>query len=199
MNGDVVWARTYGEMQADAYLSFINPIEKSMVDSEFVFAGTCKTNGVNDICLVKINTFGGAGDTIWSKRYGKINGSGKSVSLSNDFGYIITGTETDSGKHYISVIKTDSAGISSCPTFPTAISTALKNCQVTQHNVAVSASFNLTDQFCDQQSSASIISLECNLNWIEDYGNKYSILFFPNPFHKTASFHVSETGFTRFN
>lgn len=106
-NGDTLWTKSYGSAQ-EAYGYSV----KQTLDSGFIIAGAIDSfsSGGFDAFLIKTNSLG---DTLWTKTYGGINNDGaRSVELTTDGGYIITGNTSSFGAGYndVYLIKTDSTG-----------------------------------------------------------------------------------------
>ena len=111
-NGDVLWAKTFGERLHDHGNDIIETI-----DGNFVLCGRVdkSIDGVNDLCLIKIDS---EGNQLW-KRVIDMSGSewGCSVRECDDEGFFVCG-HTDSfgnGDYDVFVMKTDSFGDSNLP------------------------------------------------------------------------------------
>ncbi len=105
--GDTLWTKTYGSTGNDYGYSV-----KQTLDSGFIIAGATDSLGAGgyDAFLIKTNSIG---DTLWTKTYGGINDDeAKSVELTTDGGYIITGYTNSfgAGDNDVYLIKTDSIG-----------------------------------------------------------------------------------------
>jgi len=108
-NGDTLFTKTYGGNNTDNAYSV-----KQTSDGGYIMVGeTISFNsGENyyDMYLIKTDEIG---DTLWTKRYGGEGWDvGKSIDLTDDGGYIITGHTESYGKSYgnVLVMKTDYLG-----------------------------------------------------------------------------------------
>jgi len=111
LQGDVLWARTYGDSLPDAGYSV-----RQTSDGGYIIVGMANyTNPplTGDVYLVKTNA---QGDTLWSRAYGHpgVWDQGESVQETSDGGYVIAGTAFYSpygvGFDQAYLIKTDSQG-----------------------------------------------------------------------------------------
>jgi len=111
-NGDIIWAKTYGETDNDWALSV-----QQTSDGGYIVAGGTNSFGVggSDIFLIKTDA---NGDIIWAKTYGGTNVDlAISVQQTTDGGYIVVGYtySFSAGENDIFLIKTDANGnIGSC-------------------------------------------------------------------------------------
>lgn len=105
-SGDLLWTKTYGGAANDCIYS----IQQS-TDGGFIGVGSTYSFGAGnyDIYLIKTDS---SGNLLWSKTYGGSSiDEGKSIQLTDDGGYIITGTTVVSSIAYNSyLLKTDSNG-----------------------------------------------------------------------------------------
>lgn len=113
VNGNFVWAKTYGGTNADRGYS-----AHQTTDGGFIISGTTFSfgSGNYDFYLIKTNLIG---DTLWTKAFGAAGiGSDQSFSVqeTSDGGYIICGYTTSfgAGSYDVYIIKTDSFGNSGC-------------------------------------------------------------------------------------
>lgn len=86
-SGDSLWTRTFGGLNGDGGKSV-----KQTVDRGYIIAGYTWSygNGVSDVWLIKVDE---NGNEIWNKTLGLIGeDSGTSIQLTEDGGYILTGT-----------------------------------------------------------------------------------------------------------
>jgi hypothetical protein len=108
-NGDTLFTKTFGGFNTDIGYSV-----KQTSDGGYIIVGeTISFNsGENyyDVYLIKTDEIG---DTLWTKRYGGEQWEvGKSIDLTNDGGFIITGYTESYGRSFgnVLVIKTNSSG-----------------------------------------------------------------------------------------
>jgi len=106
-NGDIIWTKTYGGNGLDWGYSV-----HQATDGGYVVLGQTQSfgQGFYDIYLIRTDSFG---DTLWTKTYGgSLNENAKSMTLTEDGGYIITGFTGSYGigSTDVYVIKTDSMG-----------------------------------------------------------------------------------------
>jgi uncharacterized delta-60 repeat protein len=107
VNGDCVWARTFGGSGYDSGRSV-----QQTVDGGYIIAGetTSFGPGLSDIYLIKTDS---NGDCVWAKTFG-INGvecMGRSVQQTNDGGYIVTGYVSGAGVSLgVILLKVDANG-----------------------------------------------------------------------------------------
>ena len=106
INGDEVWRKTYGGIYRD-----IGYDVKNSIDGGFIICGN--TNGSPDTSEIIVIKTDQEGNEIWTKTFG-INGynNGYSIDLTNDGGYIITGSTGSFGygSSDVYLIKTDENG-----------------------------------------------------------------------------------------
>ena len=110
MNGDSLWARTFGGLSAD---SRGNSVQQT-IDGGYIIVGMKEDyfgNSGSDVYLIKTD---GNGNEQWNKTFGGTEeDDGYSVQQTSDGGYIITGSKEDEfGNEDIDVylIKTDTNG-----------------------------------------------------------------------------------------
>jgi len=107
-NGDTLWTKTYGGPNNDQGRSI-----QQTSDSGFIIAGYYYDTSLfnYDVYLIKTNAFG---DTMWTKFIGDTTeNTAESVALTNDGGYIISGTTYAPGSmnyYDVYLIKTDANG-----------------------------------------------------------------------------------------
>jgi hypothetical protein len=106
-NGDTIWSRNYGGAGDDWFYHILQT-----PDNGYLGAGFTKSfgQGGKDIYLVKIDY---NGNLLWSKTYGTAQDEsafGHSVQLTDDGGFIITGSGSNAGQG-IFLMKTDSSGM----------------------------------------------------------------------------------------
>ncbi len=108
-NGDTLFTKTYGGHNTDIAYS----VKQTSDDGYIVVGETISFDmGENyyDIYLIKTDE---TGDTLWTKRYGgKEWEEGRSVDLTDDGGYVITGYTESYGRSFgnVLVMKTDHSG-----------------------------------------------------------------------------------------
>ena len=105
--GETLWTRTYGGTGVD----YRNAVHLA-TDGGFIVAGRTVSagSGGEDVYLMKTDA---AGDTLWTRAYGGADvDRGRTVALTSDGGYIVTGATWSYGAGGIDVflIKTDSLG-----------------------------------------------------------------------------------------
>jgi hypothetical protein len=105
--GDTLWSKRYGGNDNE----WANSIQQSN-DNGYIIAGTTTSFGAGnkDIYLIRTDA---NGNVMWSKTYGGAGDEeGNSVQLTDDGGYIITGSTTSfgAGSTDAYLIKTDSSG-----------------------------------------------------------------------------------------
>lgn len=84
-NGNLLWTKRYSSVTTEV----IGGSMKQTPDSGFVICGkTWASNGTGQVLVIKTNSIG---DTLWSKLYLTGSSEGKSIDITNDNGYIITG------------------------------------------------------------------------------------------------------------
>jgi hypothetical protein len=108
-NGSTIWTKTYGGKYND-----IGATALQTNDGGYIIVGETSSFGAgNDVYLIKTDS---DGDTLWTKTYGGDGHDyGRSVQLTSDGGYIVTGsvqTLNVSGINYVHVylIKTTATG-----------------------------------------------------------------------------------------
>jgi hypothetical protein len=109
-NGDIIWSNSFGGIEDDYGFSVCQTL-----DDGFIVVGSTKSfgNGGYDVYIIKTDQ---NGEAIWDRQYGgEKDDFGSSVQLTDDGGYIITGStesfgngDVDSPDVYL--IKTDSEG-----------------------------------------------------------------------------------------
>ncbi len=106
VNGDTLWTRKFGALNAD-----VGESVQQTTDGGYIIAGiTGYGAGSSDVYLIKIDA---SGNSTWAKTYGGNDADfGYFVRQTSDGGYIITGTTESFGAGDIDVylIKTDSIG-----------------------------------------------------------------------------------------
>ena len=121
--GDSIWGKLYGGVDS---WEMGNDVEET-IDGGYIICGTqnifagWNSTWYSDIYLIKTNNLG---DTSWTKTLGRVglvdaDASGKSISQTNDNGYIICGNTEDVfgfGDTHAYVIKTDSLANIQFPT-----------------------------------------------------------------------------------
>jgi hypothetical protein len=106
-NGDTLWTKAYGGTEWDyGYSVQVTP------DGGFIIGGRTTSFGAgnNDVYLVKTDS---AGDTLWTKTFGGTDFDiGKSVRVTQDSGYVITGLTGSFGPGFYDVylVRTDASG-----------------------------------------------------------------------------------------
>ena len=106
-NGSLLWAKTYGDTGVDYGNSVVQTL-----DSGFIIAGYTQRFGIahNHVYVIKTDV---DGNLVWSKTYDANDDcSAKCISLTNDGGYIITGSSMVWGsmREEVYLLKIDSAG-----------------------------------------------------------------------------------------
>jgi hypothetical protein len=106
-NGDTLWTRAYGGTEWDYGYSV-----QVTHDNGFVIGGRTTSFGAgnNDVYLVKTDS---TGDTLWTKTFGGTDFDiGKSVRVTQDSGYVITGITSSFGPGFYDVylVRTDASG-----------------------------------------------------------------------------------------
>jgi hypothetical protein len=113
--GNIQWKKTIGGSDSEQGFSITTTPDDGYVltgqtDSRYDgdFKGM-QFEGLQDICVIKLDS---RGDLLWRKLYGS-NGTdeGKSITITSDGGYVITGNEDGFGLNNIFVIKLDSNGV----------------------------------------------------------------------------------------
>ena len=107
-NGTEEWNQTYGGNDHDTGYSI-----KQTEDNGYILCGQTDSfgNGSNDIFLVKTDS---VGNEIWHQTFGGNNWEiGMSLQITNDGGYVITGSTNSygNGNDDVFVVKTNSEGI----------------------------------------------------------------------------------------
>jgi len=107
-NGDTVWTKVYGGTKDDALFSI-----KSTTDGGFITAGysdSYSAGGDVDVYVLKIDS---VGDTSWTQTYGGTGQDyGRSIALTDDGGYVISGYSTSygAGDADVLLLKIDNIG-----------------------------------------------------------------------------------------
>jgi hypothetical protein len=107
-SGTAQWNRTYGGAQNEVGISV-----QQTSDGGYSIVGTSYSYSdymTSEVYLIKTDA---AGDTIWTKTYGGVDGNeGKSVQQTSDGGYIITGSTVSSSvlTSDVYLIKADASG-----------------------------------------------------------------------------------------
>ena len=106
--GNIVWAKTYGDVDAD---DASHVIQTS--DSGYAIAGTSLSYGGTHMLLIKTDA---SGNMTWAKTFGNddviSDASASSIKQTSDGGYIIAGYigNYGYGGHDVSIVKTDANG-----------------------------------------------------------------------------------------
>lgn len=106
-NGDTIWSRSYGGINDETGSTIIKTI-----DNNFIVTGSTSSYGSGlRVLIIKINI---NGDTIWSKKFGKMNGNAGNKTLQTiDNRLIICGSTFNIGLNNtrdVYVIKADISG-----------------------------------------------------------------------------------------
>ncbi|MGZ3918932.1 MAG: T9SS type A sorting domain-containing protein [Bacteroidia bacterium] len=178
--GDTMWARTYGGAGSD----FLNCI-KQLPGGGYILAGYTDSYGAGgtDVLLIKTDS---NGNILWSNTYGGAgDDEASAVELTNDGGYIITGSTKSfgTGGYDVYLIRTDSIGNSGCSQAiinSPAINANITVFKVASHSFAAGGNIGNTQTISGYGANSYLDA--CSLNSINKiYAAPPSFKIFPNP------------------
>lgn len=198
-SGDTIWARSMGNSLGTTGVASIIPLSDGgfAVCGHFYYANTNYTRPL----LIRIDS---SANVLWSKTYIVANNAVEgsyAISITNDNGFIIAGLSRDTiqDKYSGILIKTDSIGNSSCPSYdanivnvpvPLITETAINIPSIPQSTSMVTialyyqAGYLSTTDSCAQPISINEINID----------NANSSGIFPNPFRNNLNITTSFLG-----
>jgi hypothetical protein len=181
--GQLTWFKKYFSSKREGGTAIVESSANS-----FTVTGYSSDSLDYGTFLMRINS---TGDSIWTKEY-PLNSGGESLLMEADGGFLISAEHAAHPNFYMSLIKTDSIGNTTCASRPFDITIMDSLIQGTSLSFTTTSSNIIVEApFVTQNSINLNETLLCSDLGIHSKQNfSQTISISPNPFHTSASFEI---------